>query len=165
MADPVRARTIFLMLIDRLLQNRNEQVYDTAAANWIETWRKSMAQELTQHTAGYLWPGNLRECSSLIEEVFYQGLDAIPGLCKRLQCRPEPPFGKEPAGIWPGMTLREVLAEQERNCYSAVLVNARTLEEVSSRLGITRQTAARRLAHFGLALPKRIRARAINQAD
>jgi transcriptional regulator with PAS, ATPase and Fis domain len=152
--EPHRAKAILDRLVGEVLQQllRHPEAA-TVALDWIETWRKELVRELAGRTFGYGWPGNLRECTAFIEEVLYQGPAALPVLCADLVGSSADRPGRSRSRAALGKrSLHEALAAEEGRLLEAAAAGARTIEEVARQLGITRQTASRRLAFFGLAV-------------
>lgn len=169
--DPNRATMIFENLIEQVI---HERILGRSPPDWAMNWRdrswsKGRARELAERTAGYDWPGNLRECTGFIEQITYQGIGQIPTMCEHLmRKRPgaypaeiggkriaeseragrNPERDTPPAGS--GSTLRQDLLAEERRRYAEVARNARTIDDVAQALGVARQTASRRLGRFGL---------------
>jgi transcriptional regulator with AAA-type ATPase domain len=160
-------RLIFDLLIEHVVEERllgsTHQGERDSGKRWVDTWNKKLARELMERTAGYDWPGNLRECTGLIEDIVYQGIDRAPELCARLIAKqPQRRSARRGQGD-AGLSLQEALLEEERRRYADASSSAKTIDDVAELLGVARQTASRRLKHFGLRLgaaPARDRGRA-----
>lgn len=110
-------------------------------------FQERVVEGLIRHTTGYRWPGNLRECTNLITQIWYQGVEELPRLCASLGVparldRSETPNARN------AKTLQDELRAQERQRYQAAWQRNPTVQAVARELGVSRQTASRRLAFF-----------------
>lgn len=151
LGSPEQARSIFLCLINHVIKERVSSQDSLGMSDWHHAFAKRLAHKLAEGTQGYGWPGNLRECSSLIEDVLYQGLDQFEAIWQARTGGFQRGSDSRPTGQ-SDLTLAEALEALERHMFEAALPHAASINDVAKRLGITRQTASRRMQHFGLGL-------------
>ena len=96
---------------------------------------------------GYPWPGNLRECSNLLRRIIKDGPGSVERHCQaHRMVTGEEPMSVDPKEDWPPRDLKVYLANLERDAYTSAARESSTIGEVANRLGVTRQTASRKLA-------------------
>jgi hypothetical protein len=104
--------------------------------------------------SGYSWPGNLRECSNLLRRILSDGPDSVEEHC--LAVRRQKVMAVDlPEPVKPGLPLKEALSDFERRAYMSAAAGCCTYDEVARALGVTRQTASRRMAALGIDLARK----------
>jgi|GEM_PF-2570003 len=106
----------------------------------------ALARDIVRHARGYSWPGNLRQLRSLVQRALFEGREHVPRLCAAMRLLHPGAVAGGPAPA----DLKAHLEATERAAYAAAAEDAGTIEDVARALGVTRQTAARRMRRFEL---------------
>lgn len=118
---------------------------------WVTEHGKILAKNLVAEWAGRTWPGNIRECRNAIRGIIHQSADTF-----RHRFHDSPPASSPgaPATLDTGFPLptdlKAALERVERQYYLQAARQAPNIEAVARLLGVTRQTASRRLKAFGI---------------
>jgi transcriptional regulator with PAS, ATPase and Fis domain len=115
-----------------------------------------IADAITSRLGDYPWPGNPREITKLIHQVFRLGeshLDKLVGEMRDTFQEARVTFALEERSL-PTERLAIRLEAFEKRQYAEAASQAHTVGEVASSLGVTRQTAARALRRYNLRLGK-----------
>jgi len=151
-------RQIFESIADHVMSERlgrTENELSRAYRSWFDQWWQDQGAPTVLHRmAGYHWPGNLRECSHFLAELINNGGRYLEEVCAKYY--PEGKTGRGAAvrsgtQAWP-QNLKQTLEGVECSRYQAAARDASSVEQLARRLGVSRQTASRRLRHFGLIL-------------
>lgn len=123
--------------------------------SWVTEWSKSVARQLAQKWSGHQWPGNIRQCRNALRQVIMnynessseESLEELPAPGKQthqVSSRLSTLNTDQP------VNLKQQLERCERAYYVWASKQARSIEAVAGYLGVTRQTASRRMKAFGL---------------
>ncbi len=154
------AVSIYDHLIQSTASDMSKNIDSTekqAFLSWVSEWSKSVARELSRKWTGYQWPGNIRECRNSLRHVIMNYRDLETGkIPDQLLEIPDPPIPHEleplleiPTDSGP-VNLKKRLERLERSYYQWAAGKSHNIEAVAGRLGVTRQTASRRMKSFGI---------------
>jgi two-component system nitrogen regulation response regulator GlnG len=121
------------------------------------------AKRVVECMAGYSWPGNLRQLDRLIFKIALLGTERVEEICQKEreqwpdttppdapQSTPQPQkYLRNPNPT----SLKEELEACERYHYEMAFRNNRSFVDVAQALGVSRQTASRRLKELGIVVP------------
>ncbi|HUS72811.1 MAG TPA: sigma-54 dependent transcriptional regulator [Sedimentisphaerales bacterium] len=111
--------------------------------------RLGITDEAMEYLERYSWPGNVRELENVIERAVllskdrFIGIDDLPNSIKQHQDQQEKTYK--------GMSLKEALAEPERNLIRQALeANHWNRQETAKALQINRTTLFKKMKRYGL---------------
>jgi transcriptional regulator with PAS, ATPase and Fis domain len=110
----------------------------------------ALTPDALQALADYAWPGNIRELKNLIRRLVALGESSVIALGDL-----PPQIRSATAAVVPTATPRasaDLMAAPDpaRDELISAVTNAPTMSEAARRLGVTRSTLYRRMAHYGL---------------
>jgi len=154
-ADPHRAVRMYdhlVLSVAREMTDGIDPVEQREYLAWVSEHGKRLAQQLATRWTGRSWPGNIRECRNAIRGVIMQcrddlddGIDGTAGLKSPL------PSATDTLPV----DLKAILEQVERQYYLRAASRATGIEAVARQLGVTRQTASRRLKAFKININRR----------
>lgn len=133
---------------------------------WVSEWSKSVARRLAAVWCDRQWPGNIRECRNELRQMImsmpdHPDRDFEAAMILRqsdnyLQSTVSPPINRTSEYIseLPSqpLNLRSELESMERAYYRKAAQLKHSIGGVARFLGVTRQTASRRMRAFGIQL-------------
>jgi transcriptional regulator with PAS, ATPase and Fis domain len=118
----------------------------------INEREKKLIRAVIAELSDYKWPGNLRECSALMERLLFERPENYERICRETRAGAVAPLPNHDVS-WspPEHGLRKLLEEVECREYAMALKNSKgSIQEAARVLLVTRQTASRRIRHFKL---------------
>lgn len=118
-----------------------------------------IADSIASRLGDYPWPGNLREITKLIHQVFRLGESHLDKLVSEMKdtFQEDPITFTSKERSLPTERLEIRLEAFEKRQYADAASKAHTIGEVANSLGVTRQTAARALKRYNLRLGKLVK--------
>lgn len=165
LTDPARGRAILECVAVRVIRDLGAEGRGGAAPTAIvrrdgeersvdfELWATPRAARIARavesETRGYPWPGNLREAAQMIRQSLFVGGGAL-----RPRGTGWTPLrdGEIALRVPENLPLRDQLEAVESALYRRAARDAESIVELADRLGVARQTAARRMRQLGVAL-------------
>ena len=146
-AEPRARRQILSGFVSRELEQMDGDI--PSGLPQLADNAKRIAGAIERRTRGYGWPGNLRQLSNLVRQIAIQGTESSGGLCREMVERAAGPVAVSGEA---DCSLKARMLDVERTAYELESSRSSSIVEVARVLGVTRQTAARRMRFFGLAV-------------
>jgi len=111
---------------------------------------KKLCDETTWLLVNYDWPGNVRELENILERlvVTSEGYEIRPEHLPDYIREGRPGGGKKPVVVTELCTLKEAVAEVEKQLLERALLRYRTTPKMARALGVNQSTVVRKLQRY-----------------